>query len=97
MFKINLSPQVREDSLTVSKHGETLVINGIDYDFSQLPEGATLPREAIDCEYIVSDVGRLNGNIELTLLLPITADASYAAKFPVPILVPEDGPVVLPE
>lgn len=97
MFKINLSPQVREDVLALSKQGETLVINGTEFDFSQLPEGATLPREAIDCEYIVSDVGRLNGDIELTLLLPITADASDAAKFPAPILVSEDGPVVLPE
>ena len=94
---INLSPQVREDSLTVSKQGETLVINGTEFDFSQLPEGATLPREAIDCEYIVSDVSRANGDIELTLLLPIGANASDAAKFPAPITVTEDGSINLPE
>ena len=40
MFKINLSPQVRLNTLTLSKQGETLVINGENYDFSQLTEGA---------------------------------------------------------
>ena len=34
--------------------------------------------------------------IELTLLLPITADASEAAKYPEPITMTIDGEVVLP-
>ena len=93
---INLSPQVRDDSLTVSKQGETLVINGENYDFSQLTEGATLPRDAINCDYIVSDVARVNGDIELTILLPISANASEAARFPAPLNVVSAGEVVLP-
>jgi hypothetical protein len=93
---INLSPQRREDILTISKTGETLTINGKPYDFSQLPEGATLPREAIDCEWIVSDVNRINGEIELTILLPHGANASHTARFPEPIIKNDDGQVVLP-
>jgi hypothetical protein len=93
---INLSPQRREDILTISKTGETLTINGVPYDFSQLPNGATLPREAIDCEFIVSDVNRINGEIELTILLPHGANASHEARFPEPIIKNDDGQVVLP-
>jgi hypothetical protein len=93
---INLSPQRRDDILTISKTGDTLTINGVSYDFSQLPNGATLPREAIDCEWIVSDVNRINGEIELTILLPHGANASHEARFPEPIIKNDDGQVVLP-
>ena len=56
--------------LSVTKHGDSLTINSIEYDFTTLPDGATLPPEAIDCDYIVGDVSRVNGTIELTLLAP---------------------------
>ncbi|NCU31321.1 hypothetical protein EOM57_06100 [Candidatus Saccharibacteria bacterium] len=93
---INLSPQRREDILTISKSGDTLTINGVPYDFSQLPNGATLSKEAIDCEFIISDVSRINGEIELTILLPHGANASHEARFPEPIVMTNDGQVVLP-
>ena len=93
---INLSPQRREDLLTISKSGDTLTINGVSYDFSQLPNGAALPKEAVDCEWIVSDVNRVNGEIELTILLPHGANASHEARFPEPINMTNDGQVVLP-
>lgn len=93
---INLSP-IRDDrTLEVSKVGDALTINGIPYDFTQLPDGATLPNEAIGCEWIVSDVHRVNGQIELTILLPHGADASHEARFPQPINMTNDGQVVLP-
>ena len=95
-MKINLSPIRSDRALEISKTGETLTINGIPYDFSQLPDGATLPREAIDCEWIVSDVNRINGEIELTILLPHGANASHEARFPEPIVMYNDGQVVLP-
>lgn len=93
---INLSPIRSDRDLEITKTGETLTINGVPYDFSQLPEGATLPREAIGCEFIVSDVNRVNGQIELTLLFPIRANASLEARFPEPINTITDGQVVLP-
>ena len=93
---INLSP-IRDDRvLNITKQGETLTINGVPFDFSQLPDGATLPRGAIDCEWIVSDVNRINGEIELTILLPHGANASHEARFPEPINMTDDGQVVLP-
>ena len=94
---ILLSPQVRGDTLNVIRHGDSLTVNGKVFDFSPLPDGATLPAEAIDCEYIVGSVERVDGQLRLTLLLPITANASEAARFPEPIIDPADGPLELPQ
>ena len=93
---INFSPIRSDRTLEITKTGGTLTINGVPYDFSQLPNGATLPREAIGCEFIVSDVNRVNGEIELTILLPHGANASHEARFPDPIIKNDDGQVVLP-
>lgn len=95
-MKINLSPISGMDTVTVMKHGDALTINGVVYDFTPLTEGSTLPAEAIECEYIVGPVSRKNGDIELTLLLPITATAGKAARFPQPITITTDGEVTLP-
>ena len=95
-MKINLSPQVRTDALVVSKSGDALTINDVTYDFTPLTEGSTLPAEAIECEYIVGEVKRVDNEIELTLLLPIKADASESAKYPEPITMTTDGEVALP-
>ena len=95
-MQINLSPQARFDRLTVSKFGDVLTINGTDYDFGPLPDGGTLPRDAVECEWLVSDVERIGGEIHLTLLLPHGPDAPEATRSPAPITVTEDGPVALP-
>jgi hypothetical protein len=47
-------------------------------------------------EFIISDVNRVNGEIELTILLPHGANASHEARFPEPINMTNDGQVVLP-
>ncbi len=94
---INLSPIRSDQTLEIYKTGDALTINGESFDFTQLPDGATLPREAIGCEFILSDVNRINGEIEMTLLFPIRADASHEARFPQPINITSDGQVVLPE
>ena len=96
-MKINLSPQRRDDTLAVTKQGDTLTINGTEYDFSQLPDGGTLPAEAVDCEFVIGAVDRVNGELELTLLLPHGANASESARFPQPIITPADGEVELPK
>lgn len=93
---IKLSPQWRDDTLIVSKAGDTLTINGIPYDFSGIPDGATLPASAVDCEYIVGPVERINGELHLTLLLPHGSEATQAALFPEPVINPPDGVLELP-
>ena len=96
-MKINLSPQRRDDTLTVIKQGDVLTINGTEYDFTDLPDGGTLPAEAVDCEFVIGSVDRVNGELELTLLLPHGPNASEAARFPEPIIDPADGEVELPK
>jgi len=96
-MKITLSPQRRDDTLRVAKQGDILTINGTEYDFSQLPDGGTLPADAVDSEFVIGSVDRVDGELELTLLLPHGADASEVARFPEPIIDPADGEVELPK
>lgn len=96
-MKITLSPQRRDDTLTVIKLGDTLTINGTEYDFTDLPDGGALPADAVDCDFVIGSVDRVNGELELTLLLPHSANASEAARFPEPIIDPADDEVELPK
>lgn len=93
---ITLIPQRRNDTLAVSKQGDTLTINGIAFNFSVIPDGATLPASAVNCEYLTGNVERINGVLHLTLLLPTDPNASHAANFPTPIINPADGALELP-
>jgi hypothetical protein len=94
---ITLNPQRRNDTMVVSKQGDTLTINGEAFDFSVIPDGATLPASAVDCEYIVGDIERIAGVLHLALLLPIGPDASQGANFPQPLINPVDGILELPQ
>jgi hypothetical protein len=95
-MKINLSPQRRDDTLTVVKQGDVLTINATEYDFSVIPDGATLPKDATDCEWLASDIERIDGVLNLTLLLPHGANAPMETRFPQPIINPDDGELPLP-
>ncbi|MGN7901489.1 tail fiber assembly protein [Pseudomonas sp. 22373] len=92
---IKLSPVRSDVSLSVSKSGDTLEVNGVALDFSRLPDGATLPAESVGCNFVISPVERINGDLVLTLMLPHAADAPQGARFPVD-LYPADGQVQLP-
>jgi len=96
-MNIILSPQRRDDTLTVVKHGETLTINGVEYNFSAVPDGANWPVNEIDCQWIASDVERIDGVLHITLILPLAADASGAACFPAPLMNAVDGQLELPK
>lgn len=96
-MKISLSPQRSDYLLKIEKNGDCLTINGIEYDFSQLSEGDILPYGSVICEWIVSDVARINGELELTIKLPHSADASVYARFPEPLINPPDGVLELPQ
>lgn len=95
-MKINLSPVRMDDRLVASVIGNVLTVNGTAYDFGPLAEGGTLPREAVGCPLLASDVTREGGHITLTLILPHGSDAPEAARFPQPITVTQSGPIPLP-
>ncbi|MDW9839212.1 hypothetical protein GOB05_04305 [Sinorhizobium meliloti] len=93
---INLSPQRRDDLLEVTKAGDALTINGVAFDFSALPDGATMPAGEVPCEWLVGPVERVASELHLTLILPHGPNASQAVAFPAPIIDPPDGVIALP-
>ena len=96
-MNILFSPMRRDEVLDLSVSGDILTINGEHFDFSGVPNGATLPREAISCELIAGDVERDGfGALTVPMILPHGADAPYAARFPDPMTDVPDGPVTLP-
>ncbi|WP_417480477.1 hypothetical protein [Maricaulis maris] len=93
---ITLSPVRLDETLTVSRAGDVLTLNGAAFDFGPLPEGASLPAEAIDSPWIVGPVSRIDGDLNLTLRLPHGPNPSPAVAFPEPLTVTQDGPIPLP-
>ena len=92
---IKLSPVRSDAELTVSKAGEVLKINGVSLDFSRLESGATLPAAAVGCEFVIAPIERVADDLVVTLMLPHSADAPEAVRFPTD-LNPADGQVHLP-
>lgn len=93
---IKLSPQVSTKTLSVSRNNDIFTINGEIFDFTPLSEGAILPADAINCDYIFEPVKRVNGELEITFLFPISSEASEEALFPQPIINPPQGEIVFP-
>ena len=95
-MQITLISQRRDDRLHLSRTGDVLTINGVAYDFGPLPEGALLPREAVDCGWLASDVERAGGVLRLALIVPHGAEAPSETLHPAPRALAADGPVALP-
>ena len=95
-MRIDLIPQRRDERLVLARAGDVLSVNGTDYDFGALPEGALLPREAVDCDWLASDVERAGGVLRLALILPHGARAGAQTLHPAPLVLTGDGPVALP-
>ena len=93
---IKLSPQRRDDTIDVVKAGVVFIVNGESFDFSPMTEGATLPRSAITSEWFADDVQLQDGQLCVTLLLPLPENFSQAQAFPAPLVDVPDGPVAFP-
>ncbi|MCF6780939.1 hypothetical protein [Stutzerimonas stutzeri] len=95
-MNIKISPVRMDETLTASLAGDVLTLNGEAFDFTQLPEGATLPAEAINSDWITGPVSRISGELHLTLRLPHGPNPSQNVAFPESLRVTEDGPIRLP-
>jgi hypothetical protein len=95
-MRLTFNPVRMDATLSLIVNGDELQINGVPFDFGPLPEGAVLPRDAVVCDWLASDVTRRGGQIELTLILPHGANAPHETRFPAPVDA-VDGPVPLPE
>ena len=93
---ISFSPQRREGTLSVSKSGDILTVNGMLIDLSGIPNGATLPARAIDSEWIAGPIERVDGVLHVTLTLPHGTKPSQAVAFPEPVVATGDGPITVP-
>lgn len=95
-MKIKLYPVSRDESLELFKLGDTLTVNGESFDFSPMADGDTLPAAAINSEWFVGAVDRVDGELELTVILPIQANYSPEQAFPADLVGVPDGRVSLP-
>lgn len=94
---IELIPVVVFDGvhpLTASVDVDSLVVNGVVFDFSPLGDGDSLPRAAFSDKWL-RGAQRNAGLIHVSLRFPIPPEASYEARFPEPVDV-VDGLVPLP-
>lgn len=96
-MKIILSPQRRDDTLSIVKTGDMLVINDTAFDFSKVGEGDTLPRSAINSDWFAGPVERIDGELILTMILPNPVNYSREQAFPVPLINVPEGRVSLPQ
>ncbi|MHC9235017.1 hypothetical protein ACX9MO_05170 [Pseudooceanicola sp. 502str34] len=96
-MNITFSPVAGLPALTASKSGDALTLNGETFDFTALPNGATLPRDAISSPWVAGDVTRDGeGVLTVPLTLPHGPNAPEATRFPEPVTDAPDGPVALP-
>ncbi|MFC3074729.1 hypothetical protein [Shinella pollutisoli] len=93
---ISFSPAIMDGVLAVTRSGDALTIDGEAYDFSTLPDGATIPAGEVPSDWITGPVERIDGDLHLTLLLPCRYDAPHERLYPQPIVDPADGPIVFP-
>ncbi|MGP3699904.1 hypothetical protein [Rhodobacter sp. NSM] len=93
---IAFSPQRREERLSLARSGDILILNGEELDLSGIPDGATLPRDAVGSAWLASDIERIDGVLQFTLILPHGPDAGAATLFPEPIHAEIDGPISVP-
>jgi hypothetical protein len=99
---LDLIPVRTNAELELARAGDTLVVNGLPLDFGPLPEGARLPRTAIDCPWIVSDVVRQDGQLRLAVIvphgvIPTPPPPDIVARLqPTRIVIDRDGQIDVP-
>ena len=96
-MRISFSPQRREDCLKLEKGiGDRIRINGDLLNFDPLNDGDMIPADDIPCDWIIGPVEKVDGEVRLTIRLPVGPNPSQAVAFPEPITVSAEGPVATP-
>lgn len=93
---ITFFPICKAGNPCLERRGDALVIDGEVFDFSALPEGASLPAEAVATDWICGEVARIDGVLHLPVLLCHGRGAPQEIRFPAPLTVNCDGPINLP-
>ena len=97
-MQIILSPQRRDARLNLARHGDILTINGENFDFGPVREGAVLPAAAVQSDWFAGDITRQGGALIIPLFLPHGARAPHDTLFPAePLTIISNGPITLPD
>ena len=96
MMIITFSPMRHDDTLSLSKSGDVLTVNGQAFDFSALPEGASLSCADIESVWFAGPVERRQGDLHIRLFLPHGPSAPEDTRFPAALACDTDGPVPVP-
>lgn len=91
---ITFSPVRMNEPLAAERQGDSLILNGVVCDYSDLPEGGSA--DGHPSPWILGPVLRREGRLRLTLILPHGSDAPAETLFPAPLDDPSDGPLPLP-
>lgn len=94
---VSFSPRRDDSDLELYRSGDALTINGKAFDFSPLPNGATLPASAIDSPLFCGDVERIDGVLHVSLILPHGPNPPHHVAFPSPLTVTQDGEIEVPK
>ena len=93
-MKIKFNPQRRDDELTLIIEDESVTVNSVLYDLSVIPDGASLPSDAISGDFFSGDVERINGELCIVITLPHKYNAPSAITFPQDVTINTNGVVV---
>lgn len=98
-MKINVYGQrLNDEHFELVKVGDTLIVNGEPFDFSPLPDGASIPGTAISSKWFaLKDVSRVDGELIINLIYPIPANFSPEQATPAYLVNVPDGVVELPK
>lgn len=93
---ITLSPQRSDAAMRISLSGEIVTINSDVFDLTTIPDGASIPHGEIPCDWIIGDVQRVDGQLQITIRLPHGPNPPPSVAFPADIIDPPDGLIALP-
>lgn len=99
MIKIKLFPFLTDEPLKVSVHDEVITVNGRAFDLSVIPDGYRLLASAMGSDCFADAVARIDGDLTLTLKLPVKWDDPLWLRNPAEpgiIEVTSNGPVEIP-
>lgn len=74
-MKVTLIPIVAPDQIDFRVSGESLWINDVEYDLSDITEGEERWSSWLKCPWIIGYVRRIDGQLEVSLLEPVAPDS----------------------
>lgn len=93
MIEIIFKPQqsIESNEQTVASwYDPVLTIDGIEYDLSEMPDGATATHP------VIRSVERSGSDYVVTILINFGTNAPQATRYPLPVTMVDNGNVPIP-